>query len=339
VALVKYMGKVDSERNLPANGSVSVTLSGLKTVTELRELGGAIGAARELVWDADDPMPEGVKGHLFTPDLPRLTRHLERVKEKAPAIFFRHAINVREPATRIGIRTGNTFPASSGIASSASGFAALTLATAALLAEDMAELKTAWAVSPDLRAAIAELSREGSGSSCRSFEGPFVSWEGERIRGVPADALPPLTHFVLVVSGQPKAVASSEAHERIKTSPLWKGRPERANERFLALRSAIGRGNLREMATLSWQESWEMHSLFHTSTPSFSYWEPATMRALKFLAPFIEGENPPIVTLDAGPNVHVLVRSADRDLWRTRFAEGVPEARVLEDQPGRGASF
>jgi diphosphomevalonate decarboxylase len=333
------MGKADAERNLPANGSLSVTLSGLKTVTELRELGGPIGAGRQLHWDPEDPMPEGVAGHLFTPDLPRLTRHFERIREKAPAIFFRHAINLREPATRIGLRTANMFPASSGIASSASGFAALTLATAALLAEDPAELRTALAGSPDFRAALAEISREGSGSSCRSFEGPFVSWEGERIRNVPADALPPLAHFVLVVSAQPKPVPSSEAHVRIKTSPLWKGRPERANERLVAMRGAIARGSLREIAILAWREAWEMHSLFHTSEPSFTYWEPETVRALKFLAPFIEKEKPPVVTLDAGPNVHVLVPAEDRGIWRARFAESVPAARLLEDLPGRGASL
>jgi diphosphomevalonate decarboxylase len=105
------------------------------------------------------------------------------------------------------------------------------------------------------------------------------------------------------------------------------------------MRAAIGRGSLREIAILAWREAWEMHSLFHTSEPSFTYWEADTMRALRFLAPFVEGENPPIVTLDAGPNVHVLVPMDDRALWRARFAENVPAARVLEDRPGRGASL
>jgi diphosphomevalonate decarboxylase len=212
----------------------------------------------------------------------------------------------------------------------------LTLASAALFAEDQEALKRWLASSPELRADLAALSREGSGSSCRSLDGPYVAWEGERARALPLTSMPRLSHFVLIVSTEPKTVSSSEAHTRVKTSPLWSGRPGRANDRLTVIESALRGGDLRRVATESWLEAWEMHSLFHTSNPSFSYWEPGTLQALQFLAPFVSSENPPIVTLDAGPNVHLLVRADEQAAWRTRLTEAFPEFRLLEDAPGLG---
>ena len=83
-----------------------------------------------------------------------------------------------------------------------------------------------------------------------------------------------------------------------------------------------------------------MHSLFHTSDPPFTYFEPGTMGVLGFLAPFVEGEDPPIVTLDAGPNVHLFVNADQRSHWRAKLAGAFPgghTVKVLEDAPGTGA--
>jgi diphosphomevalonate decarboxylase len=335
------MGKTDSSRNLPANASLSITLSGLKTITELREVPGAFGTRSPL--RVSETAPEGIAPELlfrFKPDVARLQNHFERVRERTPDIFRKYSINLGEPTNHVELRTANTFPASSGIASSASGFAALTLATAALMADNPADLQRAYVISPDLRAALASLSREGSGSSCRSFEGPFVAWEGDRARKVPSDAVPRLAHFVLMVSSGAKAIPSSEAHTRVQSSPLWEGRVQRANERFVQLLAAIGRGDLKLIASLAFREAWEMHSLFHTSNPPFSYFEPGTLGVLNFLAPFVEGEKPPIVTLDAGPNVHLFVAYDDKADWRARLAGAFPgghAVKVLEDEPGTGA--
>jgi diphosphomevalonate decarboxylase len=123
-------------------------------------------------------------------------------------------------------------------------------------------------------------------------------------------------------------------------SPLWHGRIQRANERFVLLLGAIGRGDLAMIARESWREAWEMHSLFHTSSPPFSYFEPGTVGVLNFLTPFVEGENPPIVTLDAGPNVHLFVKADQLPQWRARLAGAFPgghTVKVLEDRPGTGA--
>jgi mevalonate pyrophosphate decarboxylase len=82
---------------------------------------------------------------------------------------------------------------------------------------------------------------------------------------------------------------------------------------------------------------WEMHSLFHTSEEPFTYWNPQTIEGLHFLAEFLKSPTPPIVTLDAGPNVHVLVAEGDRSVWRERLTTQFGKDRILEDGQGPGA--
>ena len=98
-------------------------------------------------------------------------------------------------------------------------------------------------------------------------------------------------------------------------------------------------GDLRALAFAAWAEAWEMHSLFHTSAEPFSYWEPGTLDALHFLARFLKDELPPIVTLDAGPNIHVLVDKARAERWRAILGDRFGEERLLEDRQGTGASW
>ena len=92
-------------------------------------------------------------------------------------------------------------------------------------------------------------------------------------------------------------------------------------ERFRALKAALAVGDTLEVSRLSWTEMWEMHSLFHTANPAFSYWEPGTIHALRSFSEDVLSENPPIVTLDAGPNVHVLVPKSERARWLTTLTE------------------
>ena len=126
--------------------------------------------------------------------------------------------------------------------------------------------------------------------------------------------MPALSDIVLIIGRSAKSVSSSEAHALVRTSPLWEGRTERVAARLGALESAFSEGDLIEVSRIAWAETWEMHSLFHTSAEPFTYWEPGSVRALQWLRPWIahgganHDEVPPIVTMDAGANVHVLVR-------------------------------
>jgi diphosphomevalonate decarboxylase len=332
IALVKYMGK--TEGNLPANPSVSMTLDGLCSWAELRATGAGARELRYSPLSPSGPVGAGAPPRLDSAGIDRVLAHARRALEAAPGALRTAGLEPRELAGTLELLTSNTFPASAGIASSASSFAAVTLAAVKLRAADEGAFARAWKAEPALRRACAAISRQGSGSSCRSFEGPFVRWDGESARAV-SSALPELSHFVVVVSEDAKAVGSSEAHRRVRTSPQWATRPERAARRCDELVSALARRDLRAVARLAWLDAWEMHGLFHTSVPPFSYWKPATIDALHALAPFVARENPPIVTLDAGPNLHVIVERAREGEWRARLSD--LGGKLLEDRPGGGA--
>jgi diphosphomevalonate decarboxylase len=344
IALIKYMGKVDARANLPANPSLSLTLRDLATFTELRRASDGAPSAR---WtgEAPDVVPpagrEARVPRLDAEGAARVERHFGRAVEQLPAILARHGLGARTEGA-YEIRSFNTFPAATGIASSASSFAALTLATARAFAADLDAFDRVFAANPELRRDLAALSRQGSGSSCRSFEGPWVLWSGERAAAM-RTGMPVLADLVLLIGREPKAVSSSEAHRRVSTSPLWDGRMERVAHRIASLEAALAEGSLREVSRIVWSESWEMHSLFHTAAEPFTYWEPGSVAALRWLGEFVargfgpDGEAPPIVTMDAGPNVHVLVPRAEAPAWRRSLAARFPELAVLEDAQGAGA--
>ncbi|MCM2322582.1 MAG: hypothetical protein NDJ90_04915 [Oligoflexia bacterium] len=345
IALIKYMGKKDSSRNLPENGSISLTLDALCSLAEV-----SVAAGRGTVeWRPELPAPPAGVGalsfqvpHLSEEGKAKVLRQVERVRSAAHELLPRWGVPLRPglvdaaSSERWVFRTANSFPQASGIASSASSFAAVTLATAGACAAERESFQRAWRAEPPFRAALARVSREGSGSSCRSLDGPWVQWEGEDVSVLPS-RLPRLAHFVLLVSSQAKKVSSSEAHQRVKGSPLWQGRVERVERRLAQLRQAIGEGELAEVARVAWSEAWEMHSLFHTAAEPFSYWEPGTMLALQALAPWVRETEPPIVTLDAGPNIHVIVEATRTPLWEPRLrALGF---ELLRDGQGTGGGL
>jgi len=345
IALVKYMGKKDSTKNLPDNPSLSLTLSRLRRVVELSLVLGS--GSSEVAWLPELPgLPGGCPGEspqLSEAGIKKVIQHVQRVRDQAPLLFAQWGIShhaERVKSSQLLLRTANTFPQASGIASSASSFAALTLASAAAFTSSREKFEEIWKNEPRFKRSLAQISREGSGSSCRSFEGPWVEWSDDYAQKVSDSQLHELAHFVVLIKTDPKKVSSSEAHLRIKTSPLWKGRVKRTQDRVVELKAALKTGKLNTVAQIAWDEAWEMHSLFHTSEKPFTYWEPGTLVGLKYFEEAQkEWPSAPIVTLDAGPNLHVLVLKQDQGYWRSKLQEIFPAQVLLEDAPGGGASL
>lgn len=334
IALVKYMGKCDARLNLPANASLSMTLDSLCTVVELRE-------AAATRWVAAAPSASVSGRELRVPALDaagaaKFEKHLARVISEAPGILSQFGLRMRAVG-EVEIRSANTFPAASGIASSASAFAALTLAGAQACAADLDAFAAAWEGRPEFRRAWARVARQGSGSACRSLEGPWVRWVDTDAAAV-SSRLPAYVDLVLLVASGKKAVSSTDAHAAVVASPLWAGRVERANARVAELSAALAAGDASVVAQVAWTELWEMHSLFHTSPQPFTYWLPLSLEILQWLKPLVEGPGAPVVTMDAGPNVHLLVPATDAAQWRARVAERFPGLLVLEDRAGGGAA-
>ena len=309
IALIKYMGKGDAEANRPLNTSFSYTLEGLRTFVEILPID-----AEKDRWEAlDDSQLE--KFVMNEKGVERFLNHFQ---------FLKKQFGIQGNYL---IKSANNFPSDCGLASSASSFAALTRATA--------ELARQQNLDPGGAFDLAELSRRGSGSSCRSFFGPWVLWEPDRVRPLEFKMLP-LRHSVIVVESKKKTVSSKEAHRRVMTSPLFVSRPERAEQRLAKLIASFKSGDWQESFEIVWAEFWDMHALFETSSPAFGYFEPGTMQVLIGLRDlWNEKKDGPLVTMDAGANIHLLFRHDQAELqtqlgqqWGSQFGVYSREATL-----------
>ena len=295
IALIKYMGKVEVPGNRPTNTSLSYTLGHLKSYVQLEF---------DTVFDHDswEPLTSFADKH-FAP-LKLNERGIER--------FLAHLALMKSVFNFRGffkIRSANDFPSDCGLASSASSFAALT--KVAMIA--MAEL-TSREVAPTTHEA-ADWSRRGSGSSCRSFFEPWAIWAPDHVGSI--DGLSRynhLIHQVVVVNDAVKTVSSSEAHKRVTSSLLFAGRPNRADVRAADFIKALELSHWNDAFEIAWSEFWDMHALFETSHPPFGYMTPGSLEVLSFVRDKVwaKENDGPLVTMDAGPNVHLLYRDDDR---------------------------
>jgi diphosphomevalonate decarboxylase len=212
------------------------------------------------------------------------------------------------------VSSANNFPADCGIASSASSFAAVTLAAYQLAKSQNAKLDLSM---NDL----SKVSRLGSGSSCRSFFSPWSIWRDEG--GEAWDCPLRLEHAVILVADEKKAVSSSQAHALVNSSLLFQGRVERAGVRLNQLQLALQSGDWGRAFELCWSEFWDMHALFETSEPSFGYMTAKTLEVLERTRLLWRSKGDgPLVTMDAGANVHLLFRPeqvAVADQWLGEF--------------------
>lgn len=298
IALIKYMGKQDAGLNRPTNSSLSYSLQKLKTYVRLMQ-------DANLTNDEWAPYERS--------DLRPIVL-TEKGKEK----FLRHFQELKKEFKLTGffkIESANNFPADCGLASSASSFAALTLAAHEYM------IKTSSGQPMPYRAKeLAKISQKGSGSSCRSF---FEQWSLWHQSGS-AEAIDlPFTHLrhqVILCDETVKKVSSSEAHQRVLTSDLFKGRAERAEDRLQKLVQCLREKNWQRAFNISWNEFWDMHLLFHTSNPSFMYMSGQAVEALKWLNQFWqEKQEGPLVTMDAGSNIHLLYQEGQQEIYQFVF--------------------
>ncbi|MFC3908021.1 diphosphomevalonate/mevalonate 3,5-bisphosphate decarboxylase family protein [Legionella dresdenensis] len=284
IALIKYMGKKDEQSNLPENPSLSYTLTNLLSHVEMESLSG-----KKDFWEPL-PTPGAIPFTLSQQAQQRFLQHLERLKQ-----HFGYS-------GAFLVRSSNTFPHGSGLASSASSFAALTICAVRALSElqNIAE--------PAIEEQ-ARLSRLGSGSSCRSFFTPWALWQDDSVRAVdlPYDDL---HHQVIIISHDEKKVSSSEAHRRIKNSSLHAGRSQRATENLKMLMQALELKDWSSAYQTCWREFQDMHQLFATCDKPFSYITDDSRQVLRNLQDlWLKQGDGPIVTMDAGPNIHLLYRA------------------------------
>ena len=290
IALIKYMGKSNAAVNSATNPSMSYTLPHLKSVVQISLAAAGPSEDGTDIWN---PLEQpGCQPIVLT--------------EKGQTKFLKHAERLKNlwgVHASLKIESANNFPADCGIASSASSFAALTLAMAKFFDRKESPLE------------LARLSRLGSGSSCRSFFSPWCLWNGEQIEEID---LPQknLLHMVVLIDAEKKEVSSSEAHLRVASSPQFKGREDRVDKRTEKLLSALKKNQWQEAFQITWDEFEDMHQLFETSQPAFSYRNEKSKKVLEDCQKVWNyKKDGPLVTMDAGPNIHLLFRQNQRSMF------------------------
>ena len=306
IALIKYWGKVDEALNLPANPSLSMNLAVLTTVTTVEFQPGL----------SDDIITvDGQRAEGRARD--RVVAHLDRVRILA------------RMGERARVSSRNDFPAGTGLASSASAFAALSLAATRAARIYLGE------------AELSRLARLGSGSACRSVPGGFSLWEGDADETSFARQVAPreywdLCDVVAIVSRQHKAVGSHDGHAVAPTSPLHKARLAAVPEFLSTVRTGILERDLEAVGRAAEADALAMHGVMMTSRPSLFYWLPVTVAVLRAVRSWRDMGLSVYFTMDAGPNVHCLCQAADAKEVdkRLRNLEGVLD--VLVSGPGAG---
>ena len=284
IALIKYMGKIDPVLNKPCNSSLSYTLDHLKTFVRIRQ---------DLTLTAD------TWAALIRPDLRPITLS-KKGQEK-----FLHFFNKLKKEFHIdgyfNIESANNFPSDCGLASSASSFAALTKVTYDWSAQNNNQIKKN-------TQELSIISKQGSGSSCRSFYSPWAVWTTDEVKQIEF-SISNLKHQVILCDESIKSVSSSQAHSLVLTSDLFPGRPNRAENRYLELVQALKMNHWKSAFEICWNEFWDMHTLFHTAKPAFMYMNSGSQSVLqKILQLWQQSGDGPLVTMDAGSNIHLLYR-------------------------------
>ena len=283
------MGKKPNSKNEAMNPSLSYTLKKLISGVKIEPYSGS-----EDVWL---PLEEWEKMSLNSSEQMRFLS------------FFKHLKNVFLLEGYYKVYSSNNFPKSAGSASSASSFSALTRATYELAVKKLPHLLKRGGKE------LAFLSQKGSGSSCRSFFSPWCLWD-EDIKGLSLTHND-LLHQVIVVHSEPKLVSSSEAHQRVVSSPLFTERAKRAGQRLDDFLKAMRKDLWKDLYQITKEESQDMHNLFETSSPSFSYRTPLVKDILNFLNEMWKSyQDGPLVTMDAGFSIHLLYKSSQSSLQK-----------------------
>ena len=296
IALVKYWGKYASQ--IPANPSISFTLSEAHTSSRL--LFEKAPKAEVRVLYQGEPKPE------FEP---KVVQFLERIRLYCPFLN----------GYKITIDTSNTFPHSSGIASSASGMAALAMGIVTL------EQKLGGIDKEVMAQKASFLARLGSGSAARSIEGPIVSWgkhhELEQSSDLyatkferPHEIFKTYQDTILIVHKGAKKVSSTVGHDLMNNPPYKEARFEQAQTHMSSLVSALKKGNIASFIRIVESEALSLHAMMMTSNPYFVLMEPQTLEVIKKIWEYREKtETPVCFTLDAGANVHLLYPEAEKE--------------------------
>ncbi len=299
IALIKYWGKADSAHNVPAVGSLSITLDELATTTRIAA-GPAVACDSFELNGSGEP---AMAGRVF-------------------AFIDRYWPGSRPP---IAIQSENNFPTAAGLASSASGFAALVVALDSLLGGSLSTLD------------LARRAGSGSGSAARSLFGGFVRLDTPDnpaadidVRGIASADDFPLTVVVAITSEARKATGSTEAmRASASTSPYYASWLQTHRSDLDLADAAVAARDFEALAAVSESSCLKMHAVMQATQPALLYWNGATVECMHSVMAMRAAGRGVFFTIDAGPQVKAVCLPQDADFVSRELASIDGVKRVL----------
>ncbi|MBP7173054.1 MAG: diphosphomevalonate decarboxylase [Cloacibacterium sp.] len=323
IALIKYWGKYANQ--IPANPSISYTLNNCKTNTTME-------------FFADEPfsVQTFLAGNEEVKFAEKIEKYFKNIEKYLPWILKGKYI----------IKTENTFPHSSGIASSASGFGAI--ASCLMKLDAIFSTNDRQPTTDNQKASF--LARLGSGSACRSLYNGLVVWgETPEVDGssdlfavqYPNEEVHTVfknfNDWVLLIHEGQKSVSSTVGHGLMNTNPYAERRFQEARENFVPMKEILKNGDLQKFITLVEHEALTLHAMMMMSEPAFILMKTGTLEVINKLWKFREETgNPLFFTLDAGANVHLLFPEnensrAIKDFISTELLPHTQKGGVVKD--------
>lgn len=309
VAFIKYWGRKNEILRLPTNGSISMNLDGLTTTTTV-EFSPDYKEDSILI-DEESKFDEAK----------RVIEHLDRIRKIAHIAF------------RAKVVSQNNFPSSTGLSSSASGFAALTVAGVKALGIELSEKE------------LSILARQGSGSACRSILSGFVEWkDADTSEDSYAYTLFPsdywdIVDIVAVVSTEKKEVPTSEGQKLAQTSPFFTVRSSHIKEKIQKAKKYIEEKRFEEFGELVEEEAIEMHAVMMTSHPSLLYLSQGTLEMMKLVTKWRKEGLPLYFTINTGQDIHLLCERKNVDSIVAKVKEVSQVKKIFVSHPGEGAKL
>lgn len=307
IAFIKYWGKENEELIIPMNNSLSLTLDAFYTDTQVT----------------------------FDPSLKADILYIDNEEQDKTALNKAAVILdlVREEAGITDfakIESINHVPTAAGLASSASGLAALAGAASLAAGLDLSKKE------------LSRLARRGSGSASRSIYGGFAEWE-KGTSDMDSVAVPiddadwDIGMIFIIVEDGRKDVSSTEGMRRVvETSPYYEGWVSSAASDLVEIKAAIQDQDLVKVGEVAERSAMKMHALNLSANPPFNYWSPESVAAMRKVSEFRDQGYPVYLTMDAGPNVKLICKASEMDELYESLLKTYRKDQLVLAKPGPG---
>lgn len=307
IAFTKYWGRKNEKLRLPMNGSIAMTLSNLLTTTTVK-------------FDSELKQDDITINHeKIEQEVEKVIKHLDRIRKLADIKTFAKVVSI------------NSFPTGTGLSSSSSGFAALTVAASAAAGLRLSEKE------------LCILSRQASGASCRSIPAGFVEWlDGDTSEKSYAKTIFSKNHWdladiVAVVSKERKDVATSQGHEKANTSAFMETRIKRMKKKNELVKKLITERDFQKFGEFIEEEALELHAIYITQIPSLIYLTPESLMVIKLCKKWRKEGLPVYFTVNTGQDVHLIVEKKNVNKLIKKLEELSEVKKIIVNYPGEGA--